>query len=76
VELNGKVIFVDIEVVDVPLDYNLLLGLSWFYRMIVVASSIFHILQFPRQGKIVIVDQLDYYTPDIHSSPTNNIPFL
>jgi hypothetical protein len=44
--------------------------------MIVVASSIFLLLQFPHQGKIVIVDQLDYCTLDINNHSKNNIPFL
>jgi hypothetical protein len=44
VTLKGKKIPVDIEVVDAPLDYNLLLGHSWFYAMIAVASTVFHIL--------------------------------
>jgi hypothetical protein len=46
VTLKGKTILVDIEVVDVPLDYNLLLGHSWFYAMIVVASAVFCVLRF------------------------------
>jgi hypothetical protein len=33
-----KLFYVDVEVVDAPLDYNLLLGQSWFYAMTVVAS--------------------------------------
>jgi hypothetical protein len=41
IQLGGKYIFVDVEVVDAPLDYNLLLGRSWFYSMFVVASSVF-----------------------------------
>jgi hypothetical protein len=42
--LKGKIVSVDIEVVDAPLDYNLLLGHSWFYAMIAVTSTVFHIL--------------------------------
>jgi hypothetical protein len=41
VQLGGKNITVDVEVVDAPLDYNLLLGRSWFYAMTVVDSSVF-----------------------------------
>jgi hypothetical protein len=41
IQLGGKTITVDVEVVDDPLDYNLLLGRSWFYSMTVVASSVF-----------------------------------
>ena len=32
---------IEVEVVDVPLDYNLLLGRNWMYSMQVVASSLF-----------------------------------
>jgi hypothetical protein len=76
VTLKGKTILVDIEVVDAPLDYNLLLGRSWFYAMTVVASSMFLIFRFPHQGKIIIVDQLDYTTPDLHNATMNNVSFL
>jgi hypothetical protein len=76
VTLKGKTVSVDIEVVDVPLDYNLLLGRSWFYAMTVIASSVFRILRFPHQGNIIIVDQLEYTTPDLNNVTTNNVPFL
>jgi hypothetical protein len=74
--LGGKTIFVDIEMVDSPLDYNLLLGRSWFYAMTVVALSVFRCVQFPHQEKIVTIDQLDFRTPDARAPSTNNIPFL
>jgi hypothetical protein len=76
IQLGGKTVTVDVEVVDAPLDYNLLLGRSWFYAMTVVASSVFQCVQFPNQGKIVTVDQLDFCTTDAHVPTTNNIPFL
>jgi hypothetical protein len=37
VQLGGKIVTVDVEVVDAPINYNLLLGRSWFYAMTVVA---------------------------------------
>jgi hypothetical protein len=55
-----KTISINIEVVDVSLDYNLLLGHSRFYAMIIVSSLVFRLLQFPHQGKILTIDQLDY----------------
>jgi hypothetical protein len=76
VTLNGKTVSVDIKVVDAPLDYNLLLGHSWFYAMTIITSSVFHILRFPHQGKIIIVDQLEYTTLDLHNLASNNVPFL
>ena len=33
VQLGGKTMYVEVEVVDDPLDYNLLLGRSWTYDM-------------------------------------------
>jgi hypothetical protein len=53
VQLGGKTVTVDVKVVDAPLDYNLLLGRSWFYTMTSIASSVFRCVQFPHQGKIV-----------------------
>ena len=41
VHLGGKTIAIEVEVVDTPLDYNLLLGRNWMYSMQVVASSLF-----------------------------------
>jgi hypothetical protein len=76
VQLGGKTVTIDVEVVDAPLDYNLLLGRSWFYAMTAVASSVFRCVQFPHQGKIVTIDQLDFCTPDARIPATNNIPFL
>ena len=41
VEMGDKTMSIDIKVVDDPLDYNLLLGHSWFYALSAVSSSIF-----------------------------------
>ena len=38
----GKPIHIDIEVVDSPLDYNILLGHSYTYAMSAVTSVVFH----------------------------------
>ena len=59
-EIGDKTITIDVEVIDAPLDYNLLLGCTWFYAMKIVASTIFQLLCFPHQGKIVTINQLDY----------------
>ena len=56
------------EVVDAPLDYNLLLGRSWSYAMTVVVSSVFQVIKFPHNGKIVTIDQLAYFSSDPTSS--------
>jgi hypothetical protein len=51
VQLGGKTVEVEVEVVDAPLDYNLLLGRNWTYDMVIVISSIFCVLCFPHQGR-------------------------
>jgi hypothetical protein len=40
-QLGGKTMCVEVEVVDAPLDYNLLLGRSWTYAMHAVVSTVF-----------------------------------
>ena len=53
-----------------PTDYNLLLGHSWIHTMMAVVSSIFRVIMFPHQDKIITINQLDYCTPEtsIHSN--------
>jgi hypothetical protein len=41
VKLGGKTILIDIEVINAPLNYNILFGHSYMYAMKVVASSVF-----------------------------------
>ena len=76
VEIGGKIVSIQGEAVDVPLDYNLLLGRNWFYAMTVVASTVFRTLQFPHLGRIVMIDQLDFCTPDVTTPTENNVPLL
>ena len=76
VELGGKIVSIHVEVVEAPLDYNILLGRNWFYSMIVVTLTMIKTLQFPHLGKIVTIYQLDFCTPDVTIHTTNNIPFL
>ena len=59
-----------------PLDYNLLLGINWFYAMTVVVAMVFRTLQFPHLGNIVTIDQIDFCTRDVTTPMANNIPML
>ena len=56
------------EVVDAPLDYNLLLGHSWSYAMTTIVSSVFRLIKFPHNRNIVTIDQLTYFSSDLASS--------
>lgn len=68
IEVEGKIVSLDVEVVDAPLDYNLLLGRSWSYAMTVVVSSVFRVIKFAHNGKSVTIDQLAYFSSDPASS--------
>jgi hypothetical protein len=73
ITLEGKSVNVEVEVFDAPLDYNLLLGHNWIDSMRAVVSTLFCVLRFPHQGKVVTVDQLDFFNSDSH---TSNVPFI
>jgi hypothetical protein len=62
-----------VEVFDAPLDHNLLLGRSWIDSMRVVVSTLFLVVRFPHQGKVVIVDQLAFFNSDTR---TGNVSFI
>ena len=56
IEVEGKTVNLDVEVVDAPLDYNPLLGCRWSYAMTVVISSLFWLIMFPHKGNIVKIN--------------------
>jgi hypothetical protein len=64
VQLGGKTMCVEVEVVDAPLDYNLLLGRSWTYTMQAMVATVFRVLLFPHEGWIVTIDQLSFSRHD------------
>jgi hypothetical protein len=55
---------IKVEVVDAPIDYNLLLGCSWTYAMQAVVATVFCVLLFPHEGWIVTINQLSFSRPD------------
>jgi hypothetical protein len=73
VTLEGKTVQVEVEVFNTPLDYNLLLGRSWVDSMRVVVSTLFRVVRFPHQGKVVMVDQLAFFNADTR---TGNVSFI
>ena len=60
IKLAGKVVSIEVEVIDAPLGYNLILGRNWTYAMSAIASVIFRVVVFPHEGKLVTIGQLDY----------------
>jgi len=58
--LGGKTIYIDIMVVQGPLDFNLLLGRGYLYVMGALVYSLFRVVYFPHEGIIVAIDQLSF----------------
>ena len=75
-ELGGKIVSIQVEVVDATLDYNILLWRNWFYAITIVTSTFFQTLQFPHLGKIITLDQLDFFSRDVIAPTVNNITML
>jgi hypothetical protein len=76
VELGGKTILIDIEVINTPLDYNILFDHSYMYTMKAVASSVFQTMMFPHNGKIVTIDQVSHYEPNPSANIDNILPLI
>ena len=56
-------------VVQGPLDYNLLLGHDYIYSMGAIVSSLFRVMCFPHEGRVVqLIDQLSFPSSHIANS--------
>ena len=74
ITLKGKAVNMNLMVVQGPLDYNLLLGRDYIYCMEAIVSSLFRIMCFPYEGRMVkLVDQLSLPGSRIANS---HIPIL
>jgi hypothetical protein len=56
ITLGGKIVLIDMMVIDSPLDFNMLLGRDYVYTMNAVVSSLFRVMCFPHNGNIVTID--------------------
>ena len=73
ITVAGKNICFDIEVIDAPLDYNIILGRSYIYAFSTVPFAVHHKMPFPHDEKIVTIDQLKYYESKSQISPESII---
>ena len=69
--LGGKTIGIDVMVVQGPLDFNMLLVCDYVYAMKAIVSTLFRVMHFPLDGKIVTIDQLYFFTSDHRMTPSN-----
>lgn len=71
----GKTISIEVEVVDAPIEYNLLLERTWFYEIKVVIFYLFYVMCFHHLWKFVTIDSLDYCTLDLRTNANTNVSF-
>ena len=74
--LGGKTVLIDMMVVDIPLDFNMLLGRDYVYAMNDVVSSLFRVMCFPHNGNIVTIDQLASDNHHPNSTLLQNAPWF
>jgi hypothetical protein len=67
--LEGKIVFLDVMVVQDPLDFDLLFGQDYVYAMKAIVSNLFHVIYFPHDGRIVTIDQLSFHGLDLTVNP-------
>ena len=71
ITLGGKTVYIDVSVTQGSLDFSLLLGRDYVYAMGALVSSLFRVICFPHDGRIVTFDQLSFIRPQAppaHSS--------
>ena len=61
-------------VVPGPLDFNLLLGRNYAYAMGALVSSLFRVICFPHEGRIMTIDQLSFFGPEMAAGPPSSLP--
>jgi len=77
ITLRGKTVHINVMVVQGPLDYNLLLGRDYIYCMRAIVSSLFRVMCFPHEGRVVkLVDQLSFPGSHISNSCTPSLSGL
>jgi hypothetical protein len=63
ITLGGKTVFIDVMVVQDSLDFSLLLGQDYVYAMKAIVSTLFRVISFPHDGRVVTIDQLSFIDP-------------
>jgi len=73
IQLGGKIVSVEVEVVNAAINYIFLLGRSWTYAMTVIMSYVFRVVHFPHEGNIIMINQLYYTRNNPNTSAGSNI---
>ena len=74
ITLRRKAVYLNVMVVQGPLDYNLLLRRDYVYNREAIVSTLFRVMCFPHEGKIVqLIDQLSFPNSNIASSQKSSL---
>jgi hypothetical protein len=73
ITLGGKTVFIDVVVVQDPLDFNLLLGRDYVYSMKAIVSTLFRVIYFSHDGRVMTIDQLSFVGPDLTVNSMNSL---
>jgi hypothetical protein len=65
--LGGKTVFIDVMVVQDPLDFALLLGRDYVYSMKAIVFTLFRVISFIHDGRVVTIDQLSFFGSNLTS---------
>lgn len=69
ITLRRKTVHMNVMVVQGPLDYNPLLGRNYIYCMGAIVPSLFRLMCFPHEGRVVkLIDQLSFPSSNIENS--------
>ena len=60
ITLGGKTVYIDVSVTQGASKFNLLLGCEYVYAMGALVSSLFCVVRFPHNGRIVTINQLSF----------------
>jgi len=74
ITLGGKTVYIDVLVTQGALDFSLLLGRDYVYAMGAFISSLFRVICFPHDGRIVIIDQLSFFSPPVPPAQLSSPP--
>ena len=74
ITFGGKTVYIGILVTQVVLDFSLLLGRDYVYAMGALISSLFRVVCFPHDGRIVTIDQVSFVSPPMPPAPLSSPP--
>ena len=74
ITLGGKTVYIDVSVTQGSSEFNLLLGRDYIYAMGALVSSLFRVVCFPHNGRIVTIDQLEFARPQAHPAHSSFPP--